>query len=244
MAKHSIIIGILSIFLIASVAFSQSDVHYSIGLRYQMASWDTDMQYYASLDDLLNDVLTDFDSEMGHLYGPTASISYQKFGFSVTYLMGSWEFPSYPYWYSDYFGNFEEDEVTETFKRSDLIITVSYRVLPRLSVFVGFKNLKLTTEYKFAYNTDWNEEVDATGSGPGGGIAGSMPFSPTLHGYATIGYMDIGGDFETENLIGEGGLRMYFGSSPIFASLGYRYESFDGGDTILHGPILTAAFYK
>jgi len=223
---------------------AQGTVHYSIGVRYELASWDfKGAYYYKTWDDYLNDVRTEFGSEMGNLFGPTASISYEKFGFSVTYLLGSWKFPKYPYWWSDGFYIYE-DEVTETSKRSDLVITASYQIIPRLSVFVGFKNLSLKTEYRFRDNTSFDSDATATGSGAGGGLSGSLPFTLRLHGYATVGYMKLGGDLDTENIIAEGGLRLYFGNAPLFGSLGYRYESFDSGDTILHGPILTVAFYK
>ena len=242
MAKRILVCSWLSLCLTAALAFAQYDVHYSIGLRYQYASWNTNQQYYKTLDDYNNGVLTDFDSEMSHLYGPTASINYQKFGASITYLFGSWEFPKYPYWIWDGF-NYDEDEVTETLKRADLVITVSYRVIPRLSVFVGFKSLSLEDEVKYRDYSDFDFTVESNGSGAGGGISGSLPLNRTLHGYATIGYMSLGGDLDTENLILEGGFRMYFGKTPIYGSLGYRYESFDSGDTILSGPALTLAYY-
>jgi hypothetical protein len=118
MVKRILICTGLVLCFTAALAFAQYDVHYSIGLRYQFASWNTNQQYYKSLEDLQNDVLTDFDSEMGNLYGPTASISYQKWGASMTYLIGQWNFPKYPYWFYDpIFQNYDQDEVTETFNR-------------------------------------------------------------------------------------------------------------------------------
>jgi len=241
------------VFLLAlcfsALTFAQSAIHYSLGLRYELASWDyKDLYYYKSWDDAQNDVKTEFGSEMGHLYGPTASINYQKIGFSVTYLMGSWEFPKFPIWYTD--GTYiYEDEVTLTEKRSDLILTVSYQVIPRLSIFLGFKSLTLTDEYEFRDLTDANFDSTVSGSGIGGGLSGSYPFSSMFHGYATLGYLSLGGDYEGwGNLIVEGGIRLYLKNTPIFGALGYRYESFTGSDitndAVLHGPILTVSFYK
>jgi hypothetical protein len=243
-----VFLSALSVLATASLLMGQtSDLHYSLGLRYEMASWDLDAFYYKTLEDYNNGVATEFGSEIGHLYGPTASLNYQKFGFSVTYLMGSWEYPTYPMmWYIDYYsGDTLQINETETWNRSDLVVTASYRLAPQLSVFVGFKSLTLEDEIEIEVAgivADTTTEV--SGSGAGWGLAGSIPFTPQLHGYGTVGFMYIGGDLEVENHIWEGGLRLYPQNMPFFGSVGYRYESFNGGGTILHGPILTVAFYK
>jgi hypothetical protein len=257
MIKKAIFLCLLSILMTVPVVFGQkSNIHFQVGVRYQLASWNyKDATYYKSEDDLLNGVDTEFESEMGNIYGPTISVSYQKFGFSATYMMGAWEYPNQwvkiYHWYSSYNQWIwdDDDEMEYSIKRYDLVMTASYQVMPRLSVFLGFKNLIIKDKSSHGYYTSLDDEDTFTGSGVGGGLSGSYPFSPMFHGYATFGYLSLGGDYEGwGNLILEGGIRLYFKNTPIFAALGYRYESFTGSDTmhdaVLPGPVLTVAFYK
>jgi hypothetical protein len=249
MVKRFALFTIVSVFLTASVGLAQTDIHYSIGFKYQYASWEyKDIYTYDESGDS-----SEFGSEMGHLYGPTASIGYEKFGVSISYLMGSWEYEKltdYILYYDPGIGFYwVEDEVTLTTDRNDLVLTISYRVVPRVSLFVGYKYLTLKHEVTYQEHSQFDGESEYKGSGYGGGAAGSFPLTPKIQAYGTLGYMTVGGDFDGQNnLIVEGGLRMYFGTSPIFGSLGYRYESFDGSDevndSVLHGPILTIAFYR
>jgi hypothetical protein len=249
MLKRMLICSWLVLCLSAGLTFGQYDVHYSVGIRYQLGMWDfPDTEYYyKTADDFYNDVRTVRKMQTGNLYGPTASISYQKYGFSLTYLTGSWNLPTIrsgaviPI--DEYNGFQLYTDFDQTFKRSDLVVTASYQIIPRLSAFVGYKNLTLKVENKFKDVPDANSEDKSTGSGVGGGLSGSLQLAPKFHGYATLGYMHLGGDLDTENLIAEGGLRLYFGTTPIYGSFGYRYESFDSGDTILSGPVLTVAYY-
>ncbi len=253
MTKRIVLLTILSLVLTASFCVAQSNVHYSIGFRYQLSSWQLkDIYYYESEEAYDNQDSTELDSDMGHMYGPVVSLSVDKFAFSVNYMMGSWEFEKQ---YVDW--GFDDDYVTVKPKRSELILTASYKVLPRLMVFLGFKSLILKEEYEYAGYSEFNDETELKGTGYGGGLSGSVPLTPTLQGYGTLGYMSIGGDFKEYedvtgdpwgNLIFEGGIRLFLENTPIFGALGYRYESFTGSnvmnDAVLHGPILTVAFYK
>jgi len=245
MLKSTIIASLMALGLLTATAYAQSDLHFSAGLRYQLSSWQVqDVYYYNSQEAAQNYDSTELGSEFGHLYGPIVSLSIQKFSFSVNYMMGSWEFPKQ---FVDLV--FDTDDGTLTAKRSELIITASYQIIPRLMLFLGFKNLTLKEEFEFANYPEYNYDTENKGSGYGGGISGSYPFSPAIHGYGTLGYLSIGGDFDGwGNLIFEGGVRLFIKNVPVFGAVGYRYESFTGSgtmnDAVLHGPILTVAFYK
>jgi hypothetical protein len=229
--------------LSAGLTFGQYDVHYSVGIRYQLASWD----YKGIYTHDVNGDSSKLGSKTGNLFGPVLSISTQKISFSITYLLGSWKYDNidtYIIFYDPYYGYFYDSDILGlTSKRTDLVITAAYQVIPRLSVFLGYKYLQLKHEFRYLNYPEVNEDVKGSGSGIGAGLSGSLQLAPKFHGYATLGYMHLGGDLDTENLIAEGGLRLYFGTTPIYGSFGYRYESFDSGDTILSGPVLTVAYY-
>ena len=250
MVRTYIILIVLALCLMAPLAFAQqSDVHFAVGLRYQLGSWQVkDIYYYDSEDALVNGDTTELGSEVGHMYGPMISISYQKFAVSFNYMMGSWEFPKQYLFIWTPLG-WDYDFAINTPTRNEMIVTLSYRVAPRIQVFVGYKYLTLKEKFEYDYYTEFDFEIENKGSGFGGGISASAPFSPTIHGYGTLGYMSIGGDFEGwGNLIAEGGIRLYLKNSPLYGAVGYRYEAFSESDTMndaaLHGPILTISYYK
>jgi hypothetical protein len=249
MTKRTIFLVILSLALTASFCLAQGNVHYSLGFRYQLSSWQLkDVYVYETAEAVLSGDSTELGSEMGHMYGPIVSLSVDKFAFSVNYMMGAWEFPKQFTIVWD--GSaWDTDDVIVKPKRSELIVTASYKVLPRMMIFLGVKNLIMKEEYEYANYTEYNDEFEAKGTGFGGGVSGSLPLTPNLQGYGTLGYLSLGGDFEGwGNLIFEGGLRLFPRNMPIYGSLGYRYESFTGSDVmndaVLHGPILTVAYYR
>lgn len=93
--------------VVTTSAFAQTSIHFGVGGKYWMASWNAFEDFYGfeSIDDMHSYIYEGgsdaegFDAETGNMFGPNVSIRSGKFGLSATYLMGKWEWPSVS-WFS------------------------------------------------------------------------------------------------------------------------------------------------
>ena len=228
-------------------ASAQTKVHFAVGAKYWLASWNT------TYVDPITGNTEELDPATGSMIGLTGSLKVEKFGLNVTFFSGSgWEwteeigdFTGYDELgnYYEYYGSMSNKE---ELSRSDLILTVSYNIIPQLSLNAGYKSTAYTDKFSSSYDYDYDvydpygiyqgtyttagdnsEEYDINGSGPGGGIGLNLPITKgKLSFYANLGYFSLGDDLETGDTIIDAGLNYILGSNWVISG-GYRYEAYE-----------------
>jgi hypothetical protein len=253
---------LLSLFVIALLALSVtagSPVHFAVGGKYWITNWTNTYTNYDG-----ETVTTDPVS--GNMYGGTLSIKSGKLGVSGSFLLGSgwkWEDSWDEYLYYEgypepdhYYGSY-----SDKLKRTDIILTASYNLIPQLGLFAGYKSSVYNETYYDEETYEWYDEYgnydpynswyyyyDAEfktkGNGPGAGLALTLPVTQNkkLSAFGSLGYFNLGQDLDTDDTIIEGGLNYVLGGSIILTG-SYRYEAYEK-DVKIQGISAGLSFFK
>ncbi len=246
---HKYMITVLSLLLLAGLAWSQTQTTFTVGGSW----WNSKYDWIATDDDW-----EDVEVGTGNFIGPYLSINHGKWNFGASAMFGTL--------------NVEDWEGVEV-KRSDLNFTLGHRIISSpsfgMNLFGGLKFVKFSTEgsYDFSFYDEYygyyedTYEIDETVSGMmyGGGVSMVIPFgSSNLYGYGSLAYLtgtltwddNVTGDSEENeeatNLVAITAGVGYRFSGGFGINAGYRGDIFGSEESDyverLSGLILTASF--
>ncbi len=213
---------VLAIILSFGVAYGQ-DITYSVGLKAWVNSWDIELKNYNIQD----------TSDPMIMIGPIVSIKKGKLFGGLSYLVSINDYE----WGGD-----------ESSDRTDLDLIAGYMFIPRLGVFIGYKQLA----------SDWSSYGTYRLVGPGFGVTGNYPVPnrKNIVLYGSLSYMFLDFEWNDNPLIGGSfssdadGASIELGAAYIIsanlnASIGFKYQSFDiAGDQHTFSGLTFGANYR
>lgn len=236
--KKIISIFIITIVLGISSAALAERPSVTIGLKTWFASWEQKLEFfdeYTGETEIASD-----QSDYGLMYGPVVNLRYEKFFASLSYLMGGgfsfeWEEFDYSDTSIDYSWDYDEED-----DRTDLDVAIGYYIHPKISLFLGYKNIDIDVTETIEENEtlsidiweDGSSSYSATIKGPAFGVSGNYPIENTnwiLFG--SLGYLSLEGESEGESLGDFTGPSIEIGGAyvleamPVSITAGYKYQS-------------------
>jgi len=201
----------LRIFLIAMLfvpifANSSQAMDYIVGVKGGYFAWDPYLKRVGPSQ------FEQIETGSGTLYGPVLSVIFnQDFSFSFSGLFGKQS----SYWTAkNYYADGETEPRTGTFtfevKRIDLDSALSYRVLEKLKIFIGYKYQRSdvtmdSVEYQVGgsnvYSRYEHLKLPMYASGPALGLGISMPIGDRYFFAGNISAIYMRGKFDFENTI-------------------------------------------
>ena len=210
----------------SSIVFAE-DVNVTVGFKTWIATWESKFTEGS------------IESDYGLMFGPNINVRSGNFFGGLSYLLGSFSFPTETF-YDSSVGYYDVEYEAD---RTDMDLSAGYYFHPNVAVFLGYKVVNMDFTFTSA-DLDVTVDDSLELSGPAFGVSGYYPIGQSRWAlFGSLSYLVLDGEWDDGTSEEGTGPSIEFGGAytvedkPLSVSVGFKSQSFesDDGEDIFSG---------